>query len=102
MGFLEFLFYFFLIIFGLRIVGRIFGPTILRWTLRRVANRMQAQMQRQQEAYNRAYAQQRDPYQREEVNLRNGVHVKVPRADATATKQQRSQSTAEDVDFEEI
>lgn len=97
MGFLKFLFYFFVVLFVLRILLRLFGPWLLQRLALRMARKMQEEALRQQNAHQRHY----DPHFREEVHINNDVRVHIPREDKKPRKTS-TRSNAESVEFEEV
>jgi len=107
MGFLEFIFYFFLTLFLLGWLARTFGPYLLRGVMRRAVKRMEQQLRNQQAAYSSGtYGQD----SREERAYRRDMGIRVPRNPEQAAKTKNTPSgngngryaSAQDVDFEEV
>nr|WP_314334895.1 DUF4834 family protein [Capnocytophaga sputigena] len=93
-GFIRTILIIILIFLGIRILMRAFAPSIMRFFLTRMSQRMQKEFERAQNQYQQnAYQQNRSQRQAGEQTIINNPHSKNPQA----TKQ-----VGEYIDYEEI
>ena len=90
--------WFFIIVFGLIVTRRIWGPLFLGWVVKRVQKRFAREMEAQAQAYGRNY-QNAEGRKQQRVDRDMTVEY---RDETAKPKEPEWNQLAEDVDFEEV